>query len=55
MSLYIYWHPRIKIFHFRFIPDPFIEEIREELSTLEARKQEAIDRVVAIKEAKGKK
>merc|ERR1719510_1307247 len=35
----------------RFIPDPFIEEIREELSTLEARKQEAIDRVVAIKEA----
>ena len=55
MSLYIYWHPCIKIFHFRFIPDPFIEEIRQELTSLEAKKQDQIDKALAEKAAKGKK
>ena len=39
----------------RFISDPFIDGLRTELHELESKKQEAIDKAIAEKTAKGKK
>ena len=45
----------IHIYVCRFISDPFIDGLRTELHELESKKQEAIDKAIAEKTAKGKK
>ena len=45
----------IHIYICRFISDPFIDGLRTELHELESKKQEAIDKAIAEKTAKGKK
>ena len=45
----------IHIHIYRFISDPFIDGLRTELHELESKKQEAIDKAIAEKTAKGKK
>ena len=45
----------IHIHIYRFISDPFIDGLRTELHELESKKQEAIDKAIEEKTAKGKK
>ena len=40
--------------YFRFIPDPFIDGLRSELSEMDTRKREEVEKARAEKAAKGK-